>query len=119
MFPSFHQPERIDRENDSHVGVIVFVKDYIDKVRRNDLEITRLERNWLEIILNKKHIIQETYISRPPNIVSTNYTMLDDAINLAVDNGIKDIVIIGDLNYNMFSEQTARKIMSLCQQFGL
>ena len=118
MLPSFHHPERKDRINDSHGGVLVYVKDSINKIRRNDLEIARLECIWIEIILNKKHILLGTFY-RPPSSDSTYYTIIEDSINLAVDTGIADIVIIGDFNYNMLSDQTARKIMSLCHHFGL
>ena len=36
ILSSFHNPDRNDRERDSHGGVLVYVKDYIDKIRRND-----------------------------------------------------------------------------------
>ena len=43
MLPSFHHPGRKDHVNDSHGGVLVYIKDSINKVRRNDLEINRLQ----------------------------------------------------------------------------
>ena len=89
-----------------------------NKVHTNDLEINRLDCIWIEIILNKKHILLGTFY-RPPNSDSTYYAMIEDSINLAVDTGITDIVIFGDFNYNMLSDQTSRKIMSMCLQFGL
>ena len=64
------------------------------------------------------HVLIGTFY-RPPYSDSTYYTIIEYSINLAVDTGITDIVIIGYFNYDMLSDQTARKIMSLCLQFGL
>ena len=38
---------------------------------------------------------------------------------LAVDTGLTDIIITGDLNLNLLNPQTSRKICSLCTQFSL
>ena len=44
---------------------------------------------------------------------------MEDAIHLAVDTDIKDIVVTGDFNYNMLNDITKRKICGICQQFSL
>ena len=40
-------------------------------------------------------------------------------IALAVDTGISDIIITGDFNLNMLSQQTSRKIDTVCQTYSL
>ena len=67
QFPSFHCPERKDRENESYGGVIVYVKNNLSYVRRHDLEINGLECVWVHIKLcNNKHILHGVFY-RPPN----------------------------------------------------
>ena len=58
LFPSFYPPERKDRISDRYGGVMVYVKDSISYVRRNDLEITGVECIWIQIKLcNKRNIL--------------------------------------------------------------
>ena len=44
---------------------------------------------------------------------------IEDSIAPAVDTGISEIIITGDLNLNFLSSQTRRKIEALCTQFML
>ena len=54
---SYHLPERKDRVADSHGGVIIYIKDHIHYVRRNDLEPIGVECVWVELTLKHKHIL--------------------------------------------------------------
>ena len=45
--------------------------------------------------------------------------MIEDSLNLALDTAINEIIVTGDFNYNVLSEQTNRKILSMSQQFSL
>ena len=56
---------------------------------------------------------------RPPNSSVMYHSTIEDSIHLALDTGIPDVVITGDFNYNLLSDQTNRKISSICQQFSL
>ena len=56
---------------------------------------------------------------RPPNSDQLYYNSLEDSIHLAIDTGIDDVIITGDLNFNMSNPQSARKIQSLSEQFSL
>ena len=68
-FPSFHCPERKDRENESYGGVIVYVKNNLLYVRKHDLEINGLECVLVHIKLcNNKHILYGVFY-RPPNSI--------------------------------------------------
>ena len=47
----------------------------------------------------------------------SNLNNIEDFIALAVDTGISEILITGDLNLNILSSPTRRKIEALCTQF--
>ena len=105
-------------DNDHHGGVLIYIKDSIHYKRRMDLEPAGIECIWSEIILRNKHILFGVFY-RPPTLSIMYHSTIEDAVHLAIDTGISDIVITGDLNYNVLSDQTNRKISSLCQQFPL
>lgn len=115
---SFNEPERKDRVGDSHGGVIIYIKDCIHYRRRNDLEPRGIECIWVQLTLNNKHVLFGLFY-RPPNSDALYYSSIEDSIHLAVDTGISDIIITGDFNFNMFNNQTSRKIQALCDQFAL
>ena len=56
---------------------------------------------------------------RPPNSDANYYTNIENSLALAVDTGISDIIIPGDLNLNLLNPRTSRKFYSLCTQFSL
>ena len=115
---SFNKPERKDRIGDSHGGVMLYVKTGIHYKRRADLEIRDIENIWIELINNHKHILFGLFY-RPPNSDANYYTNIENSLALAVDTGLTDIIITGDLNLNLLNPQTSRKIYSLCTQFSL
>ncbi|MEW8547259.1 MAG: endonuclease/exonuclease/phosphatase family protein, partial [Candidatus Thiodiazotropha sp.] len=118
FFLSYHPPERKDRVGDSHGGVVLYVKDTLHYIRRHDLEPAGIECLWIEVNLKPKKILFGLFY-RPPNSDSVYFSAIEDSIYLAVDTGIKDIVITGDFNYNMQNIQSSAKIKSLCEQFSL
>ncbi len=38
---------------------------------------------------------------------------------MAIDTGLRDIIIVGDFNYNTLNAQSNRKVASICSQFAL
>ena len=109
---SYHPPERKDRVGDSHGGVILYVKDTLHFTRRHDLEPVGVECLWIELNLKHKKLLFGLFY-RPPSSDSAYFLSIEDSIYLAVDTGIKDIVITGDLNYNMLDIPASSKIKSL------
>ncbi|MCG8078294.1 MAG: hypothetical protein JAY75_18895, partial [Candidatus Thiodiazotropha taylori] len=97
---------------------MLFVKDNIFYQRRADLEPRNIECIWIELILKQKHILFGLFY-RPPYTDMVHYSAIEDSIHLAVDTGIKDIIITGNFNYNMLSQQSSRKINAFCEQFSL
>ena len=117
LIESFNNPERKDRVNDRHGGVILYVKEAIHYYRRQDLEPRGIECIWIELVNKHKHVLFGVFY-RPPNASSNYYSLIEDSLHLAVDTGNNDVVVIGDFNFNLLSSQTSRKIDSLCSQFA-
>ena len=115
---SYKIPERKDRPGDSHGGVILYVKNNIHYTRRHDLELRGVESIWIELTLKHKHILFGVFY-RPPYSEAVVFSAIEDSINLAVDSDVNDIIITGDFNLNMQNVQSARKIISLCEQLSL
>ena len=103
---------------DSHGGVMIYVKESIYYKRRNDLELRGIECIWIELTLKRKRILFGLFY-RPPNSDSEYYTAIADSIHLAADSGIQDIVITGDFNFNMLNTQSSRKVNSICEELSL
>ena len=96
----------------------VYVKTSIHYKRRAHLEIRDIESIWIELVYNHKYILFGLFY-RPPNSDANYYTNIENSLTLAVDTGISDTIITGDLNLNLLNLQTSRKIYSLCIQFSL
>ncbi|MCG7877683.1 MAG: endonuclease/exonuclease/phosphatase family protein [Candidatus Thiodiazotropha taylori] len=115
---SYNKPERKDRTDDSHGGVMIYVKEAIHYKRRYDLEIRDTENIWIELAINRKKILFGLFY-RPPNSDAQHYYRIEDSLALATDTGISNIIVTGDFNYNFLNSRTKRKIDSFCTQFSL
>ena len=115
---SFQKPERKDRSDETHGGVIVYVKDTISYVRRFDLELKSLECIWIQLKLSNKSVLFGVFY-RPPSAHNIYNSQIEDSITLAPDTGIKNIIVTGDLNYNALKLPSSRKVQDICQQFNL
>ena len=117
-FHSFSPPERKDRHTDRHGGVILYVKEGITYRRRRDLEPGNVKCIWIEITNRNKHLLFGVFY-RPPNADSEYFSLVETSRNLAIDTGHNNIIATGDFNLNMLTNNTARKIHSLCSEFAL
>lgn len=118
LFQSFNKPERKDRPGDSHGGVMLYVKKGIHYKRRNDLELRNIESIWIEVANSHKRVLVGVFY-RPPNADAAYLSYIEDSFGLAIDTGIKDIIITGDFNLNATYPNTQRKIDCICSQFSL
>ncbi|MEW8548570.1 MAG: endonuclease/exonuclease/phosphatase family protein, partial [Candidatus Thiodiazotropha sp.] len=115
---NYRVPFRKDRDNDAHGGVAVYVKNNIPCLRRPELEVLNVESVWIEIRLNHKRLLVGTFY-RPPNSDHSVMSNIERSIDLAVDTGISDIIIMGDFNYNMLKQTSSRPVSNICQQYNL
>ena len=60
----------------------------------NLLELNALR---IEMVLRHKHALFGLYY-RPPNSDSNYATIIENSIHLAVDTGMRDIILTGDFN---------------------
>ena len=118
LIESFSQSERKDRVGDRHGGVIIYVKDSLFYRHRDELELRGIENIWIEKTIKHNCILFGLFY-RPPSSDSIYYSRIEDSTHLAVDTGINDIIINGDVNFNMLHIQSSRKISSLCKEFSL
>ena len=117
-FYSFSPPERKDRHTDRHGGVMLYVKEGITYRRRRDLEPGNVECIWIEITNRNKHLLFGVFYI-PPNADSEYFSLMDTSLNLAIDTEHNNIIATGDFKLNMLTNNTARKIHSLCSEFAL
>ena len=117
--PGFHTVERRDRGVDGHGGVCVYVKSSLNFKRRLDLELNDLECLWVEVTLPKrKHVLLGTFY-RPPNSNQLYSDMISQSIGLAVDTGIRSVIVTGDFNYNTNVSSSVQNIQQICQQYDM
>ena len=105
----YHKPERKDRV-DGYGGVLLYVKETLQYKRRRDIEPNGIECIWIELTLNHKHILFGLFY-RPPR--AEHFSSIEDSIHLAMDNGIQDIIITGDFNYDMLNPQLSALTTSI------
>ena len=117
MFNEFQDPFRRDRIGDSHDGVIVYVKRGIPCKHRLDLELVNIEFVWIEIIVKNKKLLIGTFY-RPPTASPVVLSDIENSISLAINTGVEDIVVTGDLNLNMLNQHSRMKITDLCQTYN-
>ena len=118
LLQSYNRPERKDRVDDSHGGVILYIKEGIHYKRRKDLEIRGIESIWVELANKHKRILFGLFY-RPPGSSINYYSDIENSLNLAVDTDISDIIVTGDFNFNVLNPTTLRKIEYFCTQFSL
>ena len=76
-----------------------------------------MECLWIEVINSRRRILFGLFY-RAPNSDANYYNKIEDSVSLAVDTGIKDIVVTGDVNLYYLNNASRRKIDSLCIKFS-
>ena len=94
--PNFHEPIRLDRPNDPHGGVAVYVKNYLHCKPRPDLYVNNLEAVWVETRLELKGLLIGSYY-RPPNANVQYWDLISESLR-KVNNSTMKFVILGDFN---------------------
>ena len=100
---NFLPPFRTDRNNRPGGGVVIYVRDTFSCIRRTNLEIRGLEAVWVEILIESKKVLVGGFY-RPPNTDAHYFNHIIESIDRAHNTDISDIIILGDFNYNMLSD---------------
>ena len=114
---NFLPPFRTDRRDRPGGGVVIYAQDTLSCKRRKDLKINGLEAVWIEIMIKSKKVLVGG-IYRPPNSNSDYFSLILESTDRAHNTNIHDIIITGDLNYKMLSNNN-NKIKDLLLQFNL
>ena len=80
----------------------MYVRDFFTCKRRADLEIHGLEAVWLELQVQSKQILVGGFY-RPPNSGAEYFNLVVESIDRAHNTNITDLIILGDFNYNMLT----------------
>ena len=59
------------------------------------------------------------FILPPPNSDMAYLSRIKGSISLALDTQIRNVIVTGDFNFNMLSDQTSKTIADICEQFSL
>ena len=89
---------RRDRLTGPGGGVIIYYKNTVHTIRRQDLEHEDVEMIWIEVLVDKKKILLGCIYRPESNVEYWNKLdhVLENACNTAMD-----IIITGDINVNM------------------
>ena len=96
LIDGYHPPVRLDRPDDAHGGVAIYVKEHLYCKHRPDLHIPDLEAVWIESKINQEPLLIGCFYRAPSELVSY-WDLVDESINLALQNPYK-AVILGDFN---------------------
>ena len=103
---------------DSGGGIAAFMRTHIPAKRRFDIECKTLEHIVYEVTLDKvKWLIFVLY--RPPSMPNNLFTK---HMSTLLDKGIKyyeNVIVIGDLNYDMLCTEKLQPPDDLCDDFDL
>ena len=89
----------------------VYVKRGIPCKRRLDLELVNIECVWIEIIVKNKKLLIGTFY-RPPTASPVVLSDIENSIGLAIDTGVEDIVVTGDLK-STFADENYRSMPNI------
>ena len=92
--PNFHEPVRLDRLNDPHGGVAIYVKNYLYCKPRPHLYVNNLEAVWVETRLEQEGLLIGSYY-RPPNAIVQYWDLISESLR-KVNNSKMKFIILGD-----------------------
>ena len=109
--------ERLDR-NRRGGGVAVYVDDSLPYHRRYDFEQNGVEALWVEIKPKNSKAILIGTIYRPPRSSCEYQSMIEQMVSRVSDLNV-ELIVLGDLNYNMLCPKESKPIKKLCYQNSL
>ena len=76
LIDSNTEPERKDRQGDSHDGVMIYIKDSIHYKHRHDLEPNGIECVWIEMVVRQNTYYLFFFYRPPPTLTQIIYQQL-------------------------------------------
>ena len=109
--------DRSDVQDKSGGGLLLYYKQALQVIRRNDLEISNIESIWAEVILPNSRPFLICTVYRPPNALSNWIDLFEEELSKAHATGLK-FLLMGDFNIDITC-CTNSKWNSLIQLFDL
>ena len=98
-------------------GVILYFRNTLTCKRRNELEVSKLETLWAEVVLPSAKLFLLCTLYRPPNANADWIDLFEQEISIAQTAGL-EIIIMGDFNIG-YKNCSNKKWLSLVQLFDL
>ena len=98
-------------------GVILYFRNILTCKRRNELEVSKLETLWAEVVLRNAKPFLLCTLYRPPNANADWIDLFEQQISIAQTTGL-EIIIMGDFNID-YKNCSNKKWLSLVQLFDL
>jgi len=113
----YQRPLRRDRNENRGGGILVYVKDGINCIRREDLESPDLENVWIEIKQpNSKSILICMLYRHPEAKVSWKDVFENNIENAQCDD--KEIIVLGDFNKDLLNGQINKDWINYTSSLG-
>ena len=109
--------DRSDVQDKSGGGLLLYYKQALQVIRRNDLEISNIESIWAEVILPNSRPFLICTVYCPPNALSNWIDLFEEELSKAHATGL-ELLLMGDFNIDITC-CTNSKWNSLIQLFDL
>lgn len=113
----YKTPYRKDRAYNNGGGLLIYVKNNVCSIRRQDLENNYCENIWLEIRSLKSRFLLGLFY-RPPNSSAEYWDHFDSNIESASDLN-NDIIIMGDFNQDMLQINVNNQLNRIMTKYNL
>ena len=116
----FHSPFRRDREENRGGGILVYVRECINCVRRKFLESTELENTsiWVEIRQpNSKSLLLRVLYRHPFSRACWKDAFEKNVEEAQFDD--KEVLLLGDFNRDLKNDQIQREWINYTSSLGL
>jgi len=117
LIPDFKEPFRTDRQTRSGGGVIVYIRNNVNCVRRLDLEVNDIECVWLELRFKNYKVLDGTFYI-PPSSSDAVWNNFSHSIELAINCNFNQLIMVGDFNDNQLNQSNLR-MSNVLTQFSL
>ena len=114
----FQTPFRKDNVSNGGGGILVYVRDYINAERREDLETNDISCLWLEISPDKGKSFLVGNMYRPPDSKIEYNDRFEDFIDTVLNEG-KEFILLGDINKNLLNNDIKREWGNFIASLGL
>ena len=108
---------RADRPGGKGGGIIVYVRDAFEFVRRSDIDCLGIETIWIELIVPYTRNVLLGFVYRPPSSLVDWNERFEQQISKVCSEGKKSIVL-GDFNVDTLKQERYDHLDNLMTSYG-